>query len=375
MIQVTRLTSMYADIQKDKFTTSNLREVLQVCKSVLASTAEPELPTRVLDILTFVETALFEWVLDQIRQRQDKIEGLTREERGFIAYLGKGLTPGCHTCLYGNLTHVRHSSKCTQECLFCYYNGLEVRQLTKDRYVVEGNHMTAEEAELFFHRQGDQIQAVGWLQKEPLMEMDKMATLMRSISKRGVHQYLYTNGVHATEENCKILHDSGLQEIRFNLMASKFSGAVLNNMKVARKYFDYLCVETPIYGESRALFEKRKERVLDTALDQINMAELQLTPASIKSFEGEGPVYRHRLGYTSPISSRHHIYDLIEMAARESWPVTINDCSNETKFARGISRSAPFGEISYETCLNLPYESYLYALDNVLEEDKAYEIF
>jgi len=105
------------------------------------------------------------------------------------------------------------------------------------------------------------------------------------------------------------------------------------------------------------------------------MAELQLTPASIKRFEGEGPVYRHRLGYVSPISSRHHIYDLLEAAAADGWPVTINDCSNDTKFARGISRSEPFGQISYETSMNLPYESYEYALDNVFDGDAEYEIF
>jgi len=96
---------------------------------------------------------------------------------------------------------------------------------------------------------------------------------------------------------------------------------------------------------------------------------------SYKDFANEGAIYRHRTGYVSPISSRNYTYDLIEMAEEEKWEVTIHDCSNEVKFYRGCGPSGQFGHIDYETSMNLPRESYLYALDKYFEDDVKYEIF
>jgi hypothetical protein len=61
------------------------------------------------------------------------------------------------------------------------------------------------------------------------------------------------------------------------------------------------------------------------------------------------------------------VYDVFEIAAREKWRnILLHDCSNETKFFRGIKFMAQtgqgFGMINYQGALNLDKEFYKQAL-------------
>ena len=195
---------------------------------------------------------------------------------------------------------------------------------------------------------------------------------MEFIASRKKHQYLYTNGVLANKKTLELLKTWGLNEIRFNLQATNFSKRVLNNLKSACEYIDTVCIETPIYSQSYRNFLKHKDFILDCGITQINMPELQISPTTLETFKDEGPIYRHRRGYVSPISSRQYVYDLIELAVEEQWNVIINDCSNDTKFFRGVYRSEnpDFNTgILYETQFSfLPAEYYLNVIDKYVED-------
>lgn len=187
---------------------------------------------------------------------------------------------------------------------------------------------------------------------------------MRFIADKGYHQWLYTNGIYATEDVMKKLKDAGLNEIRFNLAATNCSDKVIEKLKIARKYVDYLCIESPMFTKFYNTFIKKKQKILDTGVDHIHFAELQLFPNTFKIFVDEGPIYRHRSAYISPIKSRQLTYDIFELAANEGWKnVVLFDCSNDCKFLRGVKiRTNHFADIGYNFENELPDEFYEEAL-------------
>ena len=166
----------------------------------------------------------------------------------------------------------------------------------------------------------------------------------------GIHQHLYTNGIHANRESLKALAEAGLDEIRFNLGASRCSARVIENMAIAREYFPRVGIETPMTLEFYADFMEKKFPIFSTGVDFINCAELHLNENNIANYDGEN-LYLCRQGYVSPIFSRNLTLQFMAVADKESWPLLVHDCSNRTKFARDLNLRAKeggwFGQSSY----------------------------
>lgn len=319
-----------------------------------------------------LEIALEKEVISQIRKRQSKIPGLKQDALGYTAIWGDGqMTPGCKDCcLKGRWTQIRTTTRCNLNCRFCYYfspkHAHSKEFIPEDRYLIFNRLFSESDVKLLFEVQGQScLSGIAWLHFEPLMKLDKILPLMRFIREKGYHQWLYTNGLLATKKNLKRLGAAGLDEIRFNLAATNCSDAVIDNLAQAREYFKYLCIESPM---SRAFYEsfmKKRHKILATGVDHINFAELQVFTQTKDSFKNEGPLYRYKMGYVSPIKSRHLTYDLFELAAKERWKgVVLHDCSNETKFFRGahVPSQSGFGTVYYRRYLNLDNPFYQEAL-------------
>jgi hypothetical protein len=220
---------------------------------------------------------------------------------------------------------------------------------------------------LFLKIQGKKyIAGIAWLHYEPLMELNKMLPLMKFIHEKGYYQWLYTNGILATKENLKKLSNAGLNEIRFNLAATNCSEKVIKHMGIARKYFKTLCIESPMFTGFFNSFMKKRKEILDTGVDHIHLAELELFYNTINHFKEEGPIYRYKRGYVSPIKSRQLVYDVFDVAVEENWKnVVLHDCSNEVKFFRGVIGSNVFGIANYLCHTELPESFY----EDVLRRD------
>jgi len=214
-------------------------------------------------------------------------------------------------------------------------------------YIIGKHAFTLNEISILLDKQGGNLPGVAWVWYEPFLDFDKHPPAIKLLSKNCIHQHLYTNGTLCTEDHFKLLSDSGLTEIRFNLAATNCSRKVLKTMATGRKYFKYLGIESPMTLTFFNSFMENKKAILDTGVDHINCAELHLGEKNAKNYCNE-ILYSFKQGYISPISSRHLTYDLLEIAYKEKWQgVVINDCSNENKFYRGIQRGDRFGEVGY----------------------------
>ena len=290
-------------------------------------------------MLTQLEYLIEQHHINNVRKRQETLN-LNKDSLGYLAYMNGELTPGCKACLSNRLKYIRTTTECTRNCKFCYHYKTETVKLTKDQYRTSNDRFFDErDIKLIILSNRDKLDSVGWLYYEPLMEIDKMLGIMKFASDLKLHQFIYTNGDLANEKNLKKLEDAGLNEIRFNLAASNCSDRVIKHMKMARKMFEYVCIESPMFKSFVDTFIGKREEILDTGFDHFHCAELQLRPNTVKEWVHEGSYYRYREGYVSPIVSRNLTYDLFNLATKEKWDVVMHDCSNEVKFYRGVMQT------------------------------------
>ncbi|MCU7916762.1 MAG: radical SAM protein [Candidatus Thiodiazotropha sp. (ex Epidulcina cf. delphinae)] len=305
-------------------------------------------------------------IIADIRDRQSRIPGLRVSGHGCKAVWGGELTPGCRTCLDGTgLWSIRATNSCNLDCDFCYCKGLPIPDLLDDHFkIANSGYLTSNDIKIIIDKQGSSLDGIAWVSFEPFTQFEKHLELIEYLNGKGIHQWIYTNGTLLTEERMKRLQAAGLDEIRFNLAASKCSLKVIKTIALARQYFKYLCVESPMTPDFLTSFIKKKNRILDTGIDQINCAELHVNANNAANYLGEA-LYGFKYGYISPVSSRNATYDLMQMAADEGWQgITINDCSNETKFYRGVRKGLTFGEIDYGPEWHLPADWYFDAIEN-----------
>lgn len=272
---------------------------------------------------------------------------------------------GCRSCLTGTgLTAIRKTNRCNLKCRFCYDFGQMHSQppIGEGLWEIGGTRFRERDLDLLLEVY-PKPSGVSYVYLEPFMEIEKYYGVIARFHRAGVHQHLYTNGTLCTEENLRALGEAGLDELRFNLGASGCADSVIDSIAMAKRFIPFVGVETPMTPEFYEAFQAKKDRVLKTGLDFLNCAELHLNPNNLDNYAGEN-LYLCRMGYLSPVWSREITFRLMKQAAQEQWPCAVHDCSNHTKFARGLNMRAKeggwFGSSSYACEFDrIPYEYFL----------------
>lgn len=313
-------------------------------------------------------------VLSQIEEAvEQRIDGLMAQIEGLKSFDGRSFyvgderkfPGGCRSCLCGTgLSAIRKTNRCNLNCKFCYnYGELDnIAPVGEGLFEIGGGKYRERDVELLLRTQKKPT-GISYVYLEPFMEIEKYYGIIRAFKKAGVHQHLYTNGLLAEEETLKALGEAGLDEIRFNLGASRCADKVIENMRLAKKYIPAVGIETPMTPEFYADFEKKKRQILEAGVDFINCAELHLNPNNLGNYLGEN-MYMYRQGYLSPVFSRVITMKMMQEAVSENWGIVVHDCSNRTKFARDLNLRAReggwFGASSYGSEFEqLPYEAFL----------------
>ena len=286
---------------------------------------------------------------------------------------------GCRSCLTGSgLSAVRKTNRCNLACPFCYDFGcLDVQPpIGEDTWEIGGTKYRTRDLSTLLSLEKKPT-GIAYVYLEPFCEIGVYYDAIHIFAEAGVYQHMYTNGTLATRENLKALGAAGLNELRFNLGASRCHPKVLEAIRVAKEFIPRVGIETPMTREFWADFHNRKEDILRTGADFMNCAELHLSPNNVMNYEGES-FYIYRQGYLSPVFSREFSLRFLREAAEEKWNMLVHDCSNRTKFYRDLhQRSAEgswFGSSSYGSEFeSIPFELLLPALSDpelpfVLEE-------
>jgi len=334
-------------------------------------TEEEEISTKHEEIIY----STFAQIEAVIEHRNDmlmaEIKGLkTLENRTIFVGSEKKFPNGCRSCLLGTgLSAIRKTNKCNLECKFCYnYGELDrIPPVGEGMWEIGGTKFYEKDIDLLLSIQ-QKPTGIAYVYLEPFMEIEKYYPIIKKFREAGIHQHLYTNGTLATEETLKALSEAGLNEIRFNLGASNCSDKVIKNIGIAKKYIKNVGIETPMTPEFFKVFFKKKQAIFETNLDFINCAELHLNENNIDNYYGEN-MYISRHGYVSPIWSRELTLKFMKIADEENWDLVVHDCSNYTKFARGLNLSSKegqhFGANDY-ACefARIPFETFIPILND-----------
>ncbi len=293
---------------------------------------------------------------------------------GRTVYVGpdEGFAPGCRSCLTGTgLCAIRKTNKCNLQCPFCYDFGQieQIPPIGEGMWEIGGTRFYDEDIPLLLELHKKPT-GVAYVYLEPFCEIEVYAPVIRTFHKAGVYQHMYTNGTLCTPQNLRMLANAGLDELRFNLGASGASDHVLQSMAEAARVLPHVGVETPMTPAFYDTLMEKKDAILQTGIQFMNLAELHLNENNLTNYVGES-LYLCRQGYLSPIWSRDLTLRVMQQASRERWPVTVHDCSNRTKFARDLHLSAVeggwFGQSAYGCEFDpLPYEAFLPVL---MDED------
>ncbi len=314
--------------------------------------------------------ATFAQIEAAVDDRNDKLMSeianlKTLENRTYFVGSESRFPNGCRSCLLGTgLSAVRKTNKCNLECKFCYnYGELDrIPPVGEGMWEIGGTKFYEKDIDLLLSIQRKPT-GISYVYLEPFMEIEKYYAIIKKYHQAQIHQHLYTNGTLATKETLKTLGEAGLDEIRFNLGASNCSDIVIENIKTAKKYIKYVGIETPMTPEFFKAFFKKKQAILNTQLDFINCAELHLNANNIYNYYGEN-MYISRHGYISPVWSRELTLKFMKIADEENWDLVVHDCSNHTKFARGLNLRGKeggwFGASNYACEFSrIPYEAFL----------------
>jgi len=327
---------------------------------------DEELTTKQQEIV-YATFAQIEAAIDHRNEKlMSEIKGLkTLENRTFFVGDESKFSKGCRSCLLGTgLSAIRKTNKCNIQCKFCYNYGEldEIPPVGEGMWEIGGTKFYEKDIDLLLSIY-QKPTGISYVYLEPFMEIEKYYPVIKKFSDAKIHQHLYTNGLLVTEESLKALAEAGLDEIRFNLAASNCSDKVIKNIGIAKKYIKSVGIESPMTPEFYTAFLKKKQAILDTNLDFINCAELHLNENNIGNYYGEN-MYISRHGYISPIWSRELTLKFMKIADEESWDLAVHDCSNYTKFARGLNLSSKegkwFGASNYGCEFSkIPYEIFL----------------
>ena len=301
---------------------------------------------------------------------------------GRTYYVGEDdrFSRGCRSCLTGTgLSAIRKTNRCNIACKFCYnYGELDCQPpIGEGMWEIGGTRFYERDLDLLLNV-SRRPTGVAYVYLEPFMEIEKYYGIIRRFHEAGIYQHMYTNGTLATEENLRALGEAGLDELRFNLGATNCSDRVIDSLNTARRFIPHVGIETPMTPEFFAMFNEKRERILEAGTEFINCAELHLNPNNIVNYWGE-KMYISRHGYVSPIWSHELTLRLMRMAGEQRWPITVHDCSNRTKFARDLHLRAVeggwFGASSYACEFDpMPYEIFLSTLSaedfSFLEEEE-----
>ncbi len=298
------------------------------------------------------------------------LKGIGDEPRSLYVGPDDLFPRGCRSCLLGSgLSAVRKTNRCNANCPFCYDYGVldKIPPIGEGLWEIGGTRFREEDLPALFSIQKKPT-GISYVYLEPFMEIEKYYGVIRHFREAGIWQHMYTNGLNANRENLKALGEAGLNELRFNLGASRCADRVIDAMAIAAEYIPAVGIETPMTPEFYDLFMEKKDRILSTGIRFMNCAELHLNENNLCNYFGEN-LYFYRMGYLSPIFSRLLTLRLMKTASEEEWPIVVHDCSNRTKFLRDLNLKAKeggwFGASGY-TCEfpSIPYEAFLPVLED-----------
>ena len=276
-----------------------------------------------------------------IDAERTKVPGLEIRDDGATVILNdKQLSKGCQACKTGAWICIYIGPNCNLSCDYCPQD--DSRHTTKkDRvWVNGGNFSYADDVKLedidWIIEKNPQIKGISFSGGEPFMYFDRVVEWAKYLAKYPhIYKWIYTNGTLPTEAQFKTLAKIGVNEIRFDGAATEYSDKTIEKIKLARKYFEFICVETPalpwLTDKLHSFLSQLKNE-----LDYLNLHTLQINrqlnwPRLLRNHSelNDALTYKDsRSGREESLQSLLETYKTIRHIQENKLDIIVNDCGN-----------------------------------------------
>jgi len=230
------------------------------------------------------------------------------------------ISKGCMLCGQGKWSCLFITGKCNAGCFYCPASQL------KDDVPISQNleFETAEAYAEYINYFG--FKGVSFSGGEPLLYFDRTLKYLQTVREKcnpEIYIWMYTNGILADENKFRKLADAGLNEIRFDIGATKYS---LENVKQARGIIPNITVEIPAVPEEKEKIKRLIPEMIEAGVTNLNLHQLRLTKHNAAKLLKHKYTYIHA---EQPIvlESELAALEIINFARLQKSDIGINYCS------------------------------------------------
>jgi len=234
------------------------------------------------------------------------------------------ISKGCQLCGKGEWSCLFITGVCNANCFYCPTSQTEDHLPTTQQISFE---YPADYA-AYINRFG--FKGASFSGGEPFLAFEKVKAFLTELRKSctpDLYIWMYTNGLLATREKFETLRDLGLNEVRFDIGATRFS---LDFVKLAKGIIPTVTIEIPaVPGELDKLKQLLPEMV-EAGVTNLNLHQMRLTPHNAPKLLKYNYTY---LSLEHPVvwESELVAFELMKEVKEQNLPLGVNYCAFQFK--------------------------------------------
>jgi len=232
----------------------------------------------------------------------------------------RSLSPGCRLCGEGSWSCLFINGLCNGRCFYCPTPQASIDQPTTNGLRFPQSADYVDYVEKFAFR------GVSISGGEPLLTLEKTLRFIAAVKKRrgaAVHLWLYTNGTLVTRDILLQLRDAGLDEIRFDIGATRYH---LKKAALAVGIINHVTVEIPAIPEDLPLLRVKAAEMAERGIDYLNLHQLRLTPHNYAALASRDYTFVHGEKVTV-LESELAALELLRHTLDHNIALPVNYCS------------------------------------------------
>jgi pyruvate formate-lyase activating enzyme-like uncharacterized protein len=230
------------------------------------------------------------------------------------------LSPGCRLCGNGGWSCLFINNRCNAKCFYCPSPQTDKGQPATNTLEFKTPSDYADYVRIF------NIRGVSFSGGEPFMTFERVLTFLKTLRARissPLYIWMYTNGLLVTGDKLKMLRDSGLDEIRFDLSATAYR---LEALEKAVGVIPCVTVEIPAIPEDLEQTRPLLKTLHDAGVHHLNLHQLRCTPFNLPRLMKRNYTFLHGPKVTV-LETELAALELIRYALDENIPLPVNYCA------------------------------------------------
>ena len=241
---------------------------------------------------------------------------LFKETKPFYNQISKG----CLLCGKGKWSCLFITGKCNAGCFYCPTSQLKDEVPSSQNLEFETADAYAEYINYFGFK------GVSFSGGEPLLYFNRTLEYLQKVREKcnpEIYIWMYTNGILADADKFRKLGDAGLNEIRFDIGATKYT---LDNVRKAKGIIANVTIEIPAVPEEKEKIKKLLPEMINAGVTNLNLHQLRLTKHNAHQLLKHKYTYIHA---EQPIvlESELAALEIIAFAKQQKSDIGINYCS------------------------------------------------